>query len=99
MSSDPYAVWQQVDQLNLEVNRFIMGRLWAAGFVELRLAHSRVFEHLGEEGATVTALAQRAQMTKQSMGELVIDLARLGYVERRVDPTDRRAKLVVLTPT
>ena len=97
MSSESYAVWQLIDQLSFEVNRFIMGRLWSAGYEDLRLAHSRIFENLGDEGATVTVLAQRAQMTKQSMGELVIDLERLGYVERRTDPSDRRAKLVVLT--
>ena len=32
------------------------------------------------------------------MGELVDELEELGYVERRPDPTDRRAKLIVLTP-
>jgi DNA-binding MarR family transcriptional regulator len=31
------------------------------------------------------------------MGELVDDLETLGYVERRADPSDGRAKLVVLT--
>jgi DNA-binding MarR family transcriptional regulator len=31
------------------------------------------------------------------MGELVDELEELGYVERRPDPTDRRAKLIVLT--
>jgi DNA-binding MarR family transcriptional regulator len=31
------------------------------------------------------------------MGELVDELEQLGYVERRPDPTDRRAKLIVLT--
>jgi DNA-binding MarR family transcriptional regulator len=31
------------------------------------------------------------------MGELVDDLERLGYVERRADPGDGRAKLVMLT--
>jgi DNA-binding MarR family transcriptional regulator len=36
-------------------------------------------------------------MTKQSMGELVDDLEKRGYVERRPDPTDRRARLVALT--
>jgi DNA-binding MarR family transcriptional regulator len=32
------------------------------------------------------------------MGELVDDLERRGYVRRRPDPEDRRAKLIVLTP-
>ena len=31
------------------------------------------------------------------MGELVDELEDLGYVVRRPDPTDRRAKLIVLT--
>ncbi len=37
-------------------------------------------------------------MTPQAMGELVDELEDLEYVERRPDPTDRRAKLIVLTP-
>jgi DNA-binding MarR family transcriptional regulator len=36
-------------------------------------------------------------MTKQSMGELVDHLERRGYVERRPDPRDGRAKIVVFT--
>ena len=36
-------------------------------------------------------------MTPQAMGELVDELEALGYVERRPDPTDRRAKLIMLT--
>jgi DNA-binding MarR family transcriptional regulator len=36
-------------------------------------------------------------MTQQSMGELVTHLERGGYVERRVDSADRRARLVVVT--
>ena len=36
-------------------------------------------------------------MSRQAMGELVDDLEDLGYVERRADPSDGRAKLVVLT--
>ena len=37
-------------------------------------------------------------MTHQSMGELVAGLERGGWVERRPDPTDGRARLVYLTP-
>lgn len=36
-------------------------------------------------------------MTKQSMGQLVMELEQRGYVARQDDPTDRRATLVMLT--
>jgi DNA-binding MarR family transcriptional regulator len=36
-------------------------------------------------------------MTLPAMSELVDDLQRLGIVERRPDPRDRRAKLICLT--
>jgi DNA-binding MarR family transcriptional regulator len=36
-------------------------------------------------------------MTKQSMGYLVDYLEEHGYVERRADPSDRRASLIFLT--
>jgi len=36
-------------------------------------------------------------MRKQSMAQAVEQLDRLGYVERRPDPADRRARLVCLT--
>ena len=45
----------------------------------------------------MSVLAQRAQITKQSMAELVAHLERHGYVERVADPSDRRAKLVRAT--
>jgi DNA-binding MarR family transcriptional regulator len=68
----------------------------AAGFQQ-RPAHSGVFAHIDLAGTRLTELAARANMTPQAMGELVDDLERLGYVERQPDPTDRRAKLIVLT--
>lgn len=68
----------------------------AAGYQQ-RPAHSGVFAHIDLAGTRLTELAARANMTPQAMGELVDDLERLGYVERQPDPTDRRAKLIVLT--
>ena len=49
------------------------------------------------EPARVSVLPQRAQITKQSMAELVAHLERHRYVERIPDPSDRRAKLVRAT--
>ncbi len=69
----------------------------SAGFPQ-RPAHSAVFAHLDIEGGTrLTTLARRANVTPQAIGELVDDLERLGYVVRRPDPADRRAKRIVLT--
>jgi DNA-binding MarR family transcriptional regulator len=63
----------------------------------IRMAHSIVFVHMELDGIRLTELAARASMTPQAMGELVDDLQQLGYVERIPDPSDGRAKLIVLT--
>ena len=77
--------------------RQVVAGLAAADFGDVRPAHFTVFQHIPPEGIRLTALADAALMTKQSMGYLVDDLAALGYVERVPDPTDRRAKVVRLT--
>jgi DNA-binding MarR family transcriptional regulator len=64
------------------------------GHPEVRPPHGNVFQYLDDEGTRVSELAARAQVTKQSMAELVLHLERHGYVERVPDPSDRRAKLV-----
>ncbi len=61
-------------------------------------SHSAVFAQISPDGSRLSALARGANMTPQAMGELVDELEELGYVERRPDPTDRRAKLIMLTP-
>ena len=61
-------------------------------------SHSAVFAQIRPEGMRLTELARGANMTPQAMGELVDELEQLGYVERKPDPSDRRAKLIVLTP-
>lgn len=67
------------------------------GFSELRVSHGAVFRTILPNGMRTTDLAQRAGMTKQSMGALVADLEATGYVELLADPQDGRAKLVCLT--
>ena len=71
-----------------------------ARYPDLRQAHLPVIIHIDHPpgGTRLTDLAERAQVTKSSMLELVDYLAQHGYVERIADPTDRRAKLVRLTP-
>lgn len=72
-------------------------RLAAAGYPDIRPPHSTIFAHLGPEGIRLTDLAERAQLTKQLVVYLVDSLEERGYVERRPDPADRRAKRICLT--
>ena len=67
-----------------------------AGFDDWTLAQVRVFQRLALGGSRLTDLADQAQMTKQSAGVLVDQLERLGYVRRVPDPTDGRARLIVI---
>ena len=78
------------------LERSIAAAVAAAGH-PIRPAHAAVFTNIDSEGTRLTQLAERALMTPQAMAELVDDLARLGYVTREPDPSDGRAKLIVLT--
>src|SRR6476620_9130241 len=66
-------------------------------FADIRPTHGCVFRFVGGSGLRLTLLAEMAGMTKQSVGEVVDDLAARGYVKRIADPEDKRAKLICLT--
>ena len=60
-------------------------------------ATNRMMVLIDAEGTQIGELARRAGITKQSMAEAVATMERNGLVERRPDPTDKRATLVMLT--
>jgi DNA-binding MarR family transcriptional regulator len=66
-------------------------------FADIRPTHGCVFRYVRSPGLRLTEIAERANMTKQSAGEIVDDLVERGYVKRIPDPADRRAKLICLT--
>lgn len=64
------------------------------GYGDIREAHLQVFGAIDWQGTRLTELAARANMTLPAMSELVDDLQGAGYLERRRDPRDGRAKLI-----
>lgn len=95
--------WQDPDlgvlavRVLLAVQRELFARLAAAGHGDLRPRHGAVLAYLDEEGIRATDLAALSGRQKQVVGRLIDEMEGLGYVERRPDPSDRRAKLVVPT--
>jgi DNA-binding MarR family transcriptional regulator len=88
------AVWMFVAVRHVEQR--VLDHLRAGGFDDLTLAQGRIAARLDDRGMRLTELAAAAQVTKQTAGFLVDQLERAGYVERRPDPTDARARLVVI---
>lgn len=62
-----------------------------------RISHTALFPHLDLEGTRPSVLAQRMGTSKQAVGQIVAELEDMGMVERRPDPDDGRARLVVFT--
>ncbi|PRY40626.1 MarR family winged helix-turn-helix transcriptional regulator [Umezawaea tangerina] len=79
------------------VQRDLFATLAEKGFADLQPRHGTVLAHLRREGVRATDLSRASGVHKQVIGTVVDELERLGYVERRPDPADRRAKLIVPT--
>src|SRR5580765_3183741 len=79
------------------VQRRMLERLHEHGFDDLDAAHLIVFQYPGPQGARPSDLAGRLRVTKQALNHLLGRLERLGYLERRPDPDDLRARRVALT--
>jgi DNA-binding MarR family transcriptional regulator len=75
----------------------LFARLGEAGYDELHPRHGAVLAYLDEDGIRATDLARLSGRHKQVIGRIVDELEELGYVERRPDPLDRRAKLILPT--
>lgn len=82
-----------------DVESRVMAALAESGAEDLTIAQSRLMQRLDPGGMRLTDLAEQARVTKQTAGALVDQLERAGYVTRRPDPTDARARLVTLSDT
>lgn len=87
-------IGQLLGQLLRSFRQELHRRAQEGGYGDIREAHLQVFGAIDWKGTRLTELAARANMTLPAMSELVDDLQRAGYLERRPDPRDGRAKLI-----
>ena len=69
----------------------------AAGYDDLTAAHVGLWRYPGLEGLRPTELADRVEITKQSVNELLGHLEQRGYLQRVPDEADGRARIIRLT--
>ncbi len=68
-----------------------------AGYTDLQPAHVLLFRYPTIAGMRPSQLAEQAGMSKQGMNDLLRQLEARGYLELRPDPSDGRARLIILT--
>lgn len=76
------------------VGQAIRRTLEEAGYDDLPANGPYVLSATGESGAPLALIIERLGLSKQAAGHLVDLLVLRGYLERRIDPEDRR-RLVV----
>lgn len=102
MSQDEFQFERTFGWLMHDVQRLIR-RNWArslkASGLGLSEPQARILANLlrQEEGLTQTQLAAELEMEKAPLGRLLDRMDEAGYIERRPDPKDRRARRVYLS--
>lgn len=76
------------------VEQRVLRAIHADGHADATIAQGRVFARIADGGTRLRDLAESAQVTKQTASFIVDRLEEKGYVERVVDPTDARGRLV-----
>lgn len=71
--------------------------LAARGHRVLGASYGYVLRSLAETALTASQLGERLGITAQGAAKVVDEMVKHGYVERRADPADKRAKLLHLS--
>jgi DNA-binding MarR family transcriptional regulator len=79
-----------IDELHAELAR--------RGHPDMRPAHGFALQAIGPRGATATEVGRRLGISKQAAGKTIDRLAEIGYVRKSGDDSDRRRKLIQITP-
>lgn len=79
-------------------NRMLVTRLRARGFDDFSPAFPAMLSNLDLDGTRIGVLATRAGVTRQAAGQLLREIERCGYAERRDSAHDARTTIVHFTP-
>ena len=97
MASESWETAVAVLRLASQLVDGIQEGLVRRGFDDVRPAHGFAFTRISAADATTADVAEHLGITKQAAGQLVEYLVDHGYVVRRPDQRDARARLLLLT--
>jgi DNA-binding MarR family transcriptional regulator len=75
----------------------LLEELTGRGFQDITGADLQILRFVKPEGSHAVEIAELLGITKQGVGKAVLSLEERGYVKRKADPHDVRAKLIIFT--
>jgi DNA-binding MarR family transcriptional regulator len=92
------ALYRSLTRTLRAYNRRLVARLHTRGFPDFAPSFPSMLSNLDFSGTRIGVLAARAGVTRQGAGQLLREIERCGYVERRDSPHDARATVIRFTP-
>jgi DNA-binding MarR family transcriptional regulator len=83
------------------LHQWVLAQVYAhvvsSGYEDLGRSQVGIFRYPTPDGLRPSELAERLQITKQSVNDLVGEMEERGYLVRVPDPSDGRARIIRLT--
>ncbi len=76
----------------------VLDKLTSHGHPSINMSHGVVLRNMDLEGTSLSVVTKRAGLSRQAVAKVAGQLEALGYVTASRDPTDRRAKILKLSP-
>ena len=90
-------MYRNLNRILRVYNRLLIERLHERGFTDFAASFPSLLSNLDTRGSRIGVLAMRAGVTRQATGQLLREIERCGYVERKAAPDDARATTVHFT--
>lgn len=91
------ALYRPLARISRVYNRQVVDGLHAAGFEDFAPSFPALLSNLDTQGTRIGVLATRAGVTRQAASQLLMEIERCGYVERKPARDDARATVVMFT--
>lgn len=77
-----------------DFNRRMLEKMHEAGYEDLTQFQAELLSYIELDGTRIKSLTQKIGVSKQAVGEAILQLAAAGYVKKKTDPADRRVQVL-----
>ena len=77
-----------------DFNQRILEKMQEAGYEDLTQFQAELLSYIELDGTRIKSLTQKIGVSKQAVGEAVLQLAAAGYIKKKADPADKRVQVL-----